>query len=460
MILIPEKVKQILKTLNEAGYPAYVVGGAVRDAVLGLKPHDWDIATNAVPSEVKKLFGKTVDTGIKHGTVTVIDGDEGFEVTTFRTDGKYTDGRHPDEVKFVGSIEEDLARRDFTINALALDINGTVIDPFGGLSDLAKGVIRCVGDPNARFQEDALRMLRAVRFESQFGFTLEEQTKEAINLHAGRLNQISPERIRDELTKMLLTDHPKWGFLDAYRTGITAQIFPEFDAMLECEQNSWAHYASVGMHTLDVVEYIKPEPRLRWVALLHDVGKPSTKSQKPTTGEDTFIGHPQRSYEIAKIILCRLRFSNADMQHILELVKYHDYLPERMTKVREFAADHNLEFIADLEEVKRADLEAHTPTCITKFAPLNAEFIEAAQNEILDGRAIKITDLAINGDDLLALGIQGTDIGEFLRFEHKDCLARPERNNREFLIMRAKQFKQKLDAERKGVDNNTEERSL
>ena len=237
-IKIPKSVTHILNKLNEHGYEGYIVGGAVRDYVMDNEPHDWDIATNAKPDQVKAIFSKTIDTGIKHGTVTAMMAGTGYEITTYRCDGKYSDGRHPDDVSFVDSIEEDLARRDFTINAMAMDAEGNIVDPFGGLDDIKKGVIRCVGNPDDRFSEDALRMMRAVRFESKLGFELEDETKKSSEHNVDKRQNVSAERIRDEFTKMLVSDNPKKGFIDAYETGLTAKVMPEFNAIMECEQNS------------------------------------------------------------------------------------------------------------------------------------------------------------------------------------------------------------------------------
>ena len=255
-INIPQKAAQILKTLNAAGYEAYVVGGCVRDSILGREPGDWDITTSALPEQVKELFRRTVDTGIQHGTVTVMMDKEGFEVTTYRVDGEYHDGRHPDAVTFTRSLEEDLKRRDFTINAMAYHPEHGLVDLFGGMEDIGKRIIRCVGNPVERFTEDALRMLRAVRFSAQLGFTVEENTKAALARMSGNLEHVSAERIQTELVKLLVSDHPDY-LRTAWETGLTREFLPEFDACMETEQNTPHHCYTVGEHILKVLQRLR-----------------------------------------------------------------------------------------------------------------------------------------------------------------------------------------------------------
>lgn len=279
-INIPQKAAQILKTLNAAGYEAYVVGGCVRDSILDRVPGDWDITTSALPEQVKELFHRTVDTGIQHGTVTVMMGKEGFEVTTYRVDGEYHDGRHPDAVTFTRSLEEDLKRRDFTINAMAYHPEHGLVDLFGGMEDINGKIIRCVGDPVERFTEDALRMLRAVRFSAQLGFTVEENTKAALARMSGNLEHVSAERIQTELVKLLVSDHPE-KIQDAYELGITKVILPEFDAMMETTQETLHHCYNVGEHTIHALMNIPADKVLRLTMLFHDTGKPARKTVDP-----------------------------------------------------------------------------------------------------------------------------------------------------------------------------------
>ena len=244
-IKIPERANLIIHALEDAGYEAYVVGGCVRDSILGREPNDWDITTSALPEQVKALFRRTVDTGLKHGTVTVLQQDEGFEVTTYRIDGEYEDGRHPKEVAFTRDLSEDLKRRDFTINAMAYNDRKGLVDLYGGLDDIENKVIRCVGDPYERFGEDALRMLRAVRFSAQLGYSIEEKTKEAIQELSPNLEKISAERIHTELVKLLVSDNPM-ELRTAYETGMTKVFLPEFDLAMETDQKHIHHCYSVG----------------------------------------------------------------------------------------------------------------------------------------------------------------------------------------------------------------------
>ena len=270
---LPEHVQAIIGKLEEAGYEAYAVGGCVRDSLIGRIPGDWDITTSAKPGEVKALFARTVDTGIQHGTVTVLMDKMGYEVTTYRVDGEYEDGRHPREVEFTASLLEDLKRRDFTINAMAYNDRCGIVDIFGGRQDLKDKIIRCVGDAMERFSEDALRILRAVRFSAQLGCTIAESTRQAVSSLAGNLKHISAERIQAELVKLLLSDNPQY-LKDAWELGITAVILPEFDAIMKQEQNTPHHCFTVGGHTLKAMELVKPDKVLRLTMLFHDMGKP------------------------------------------------------------------------------------------------------------------------------------------------------------------------------------------
>ncbi len=274
-ICLPRKVEDIIDRIQAAGHEAYAVGGCVRDSVLGKEPDDWDITTSAKPEEIKKLFDRTIDTGIQHGTVTVMLGKEGFEVTTYRIDGKYEDSRHPKDVTFTINLKEDLRRRDFTINAMAYNPKDGLIDLYEGMQDIERGLIRCVGDAKERFTEDALRMMRAVRFSAQLGYTIEEKTKAAVRELAPSIRNISAERIQTELVKLMVSAHPDY-LRTAYETGITGQILPEFDVCMKTEQNNPHHCYSVGEHILHTLSYVEANKALRLAMLLHDIGKPST----------------------------------------------------------------------------------------------------------------------------------------------------------------------------------------
>ena len=274
-ITLPRKVLMIINNLQLHGYEAFAVRGCVRDSILARRPEDWDITTSAKPEEIKRLFRRTVDTGIEHGTVTVIIGKDSYEVTTYRVDGAYEDGRHPKEVRFTSRLEEDLQRRDFTINAMAYNDDVRLVDVFGGMKDLNHHLIRCVGDPRERFSEDALRILRAVRFSAQLNFPIEPDTAEAIKELAPTLEKISAERIQAELVKLLVSPHPE-RIRDAYELGITKVILPEWDAMAGVEQNTPHHRYDVAEHTIRAMKYVKRDKILRLTMLFHDMGKPST----------------------------------------------------------------------------------------------------------------------------------------------------------------------------------------
>ena len=262
-IQIPSGANYIIKTLMAHGYEAYVVGGCVRDSILHKTPQDWDITTSATPEQTKALFPRTIDTGIEHGTVTVMIQREGYEVTTYRVDGKYEDHRRPKEVTFTASLLEDLKRRDFTINAMAYNPEEGLVDAFCGAEDLEKGIIRCVGIPQERFDEDALRILRAVRFAAQLNFVIDEETQVAIREKALFLREISAERIQVELTKLITSEHPE-KLIDAYELGITAVVLPEFDTMMQTPQNNRYHCYDIGHHTIEVMKHTEPQPVLRW----------------------------------------------------------------------------------------------------------------------------------------------------------------------------------------------------
>ena len=363
----------ILQQLNKHGYEAYIVGGCVRDSLLGKQPNDWDITTSAKPEEVKAIFHRTIDTGIQHGTVTVLvdreildDGsgslashtDYAFEVTTYRVDGVYTDHRRPESVCFTASLEEDLKRRDFTINAMAYNPEQGVIDIFGGQEDLEKGIIRCVGEASERFDEDALRILRAVRFAAQLDFVIEDQTREAMRDQAKFLEDISVERICTELTKMIVSKHPE-RLEEAYELGLTQMFLPEFDVMMQTPQNNQYHLYDVGHHTLKVMEAVPATTVLRYAALLHDVGKPKCKTTDET-GVDHFYGHQELSAKMARTTLRRLKLDNDTIDQVCRLVKNHDYGLSGdgpgMKSFRRFVAQLGAEHFADFLEIRKGDM--------------------------------------------------------------------------------------------------------
>ena len=319
---LPEHVNRIIHRLQKEGYDAYAVGGCVRDTLLGREPKDWDITTSARPEIVKSLFSHTIDTGIQHGTVTVMLDHVGYEVTTYRIDGEYEDSRHPKEVIFTGNLVEDLKRRDFTINAMAYNDESGLVDAFEGEQDLKKGIIRCVGNPHDRFGEDALRMLRAVRFAAQLGFSIEERTKVAVADLAPTLAKVSAERIQMELVKLLTSANPQ-EMREVYELGLSRVFLPEFDRMMETPQHNKHHMYTVGEHTIHALEAISEDKVLRLAILLHDVAKPLCITTDEE-GQDHFKGHPQEGAKMAKEILRRLKFDNDTINHVCLFVRYHD----------------------------------------------------------------------------------------------------------------------------------------
>ena len=324
-IRIPRKACTILTMLHEAGYEAYVVGGCVRDSILGVEPDDWDITTSASPQQVKQVFPKTIDTGIEHGTVTVRMQGESFEVTTYRVDGKYEDHRHPEQVSFTSSLKEDLRRRDFTVNAMAYNDEDGLVDLFDGLGDLSRKVVRCVGDPRERFDEDALRVLRAVRFCAKLGFSLDEGTKAAVREYAPSLQFVSAERIRTELEKLITSPHPEDIAL-AYECGITAVILPEFDAEMSAVQNNAHHHLTVGEHTIRTLMAAPPDRILRLTMLLHDCGKPLCQTIDEN-GVYHYHGHAAPGADLAQKVLRRLKYDRATERDVVHLIRNHSLYP-------------------------------------------------------------------------------------------------------------------------------------
>ena len=434
LIHLPEEVKVILHTLQGAGCEAYAVGGCIRDSLLGRTPDDWDITTSARPEETKALFGKTIDTGIQHGTVTVMRHGRGYEVTTYRVDGEYEDGRHPKEVTFTASLEEDLKRRDFTVNAMAYNEEDGLVDLFGGRQDLEQKIIRCVGEANERFEEDALRIMRAVRFSAQLGFSIEERTKEAIRGHAEKLRQVSAERIQVELTKLVISPNPDFLRI-AWETGITAVVLPEFDRLMEQPQNNPHHCFSVGEHTLHAMRAVRPDKCLRLAMLLHDVAKPLCLTTDEA-GIDHFHGHAQKGERIAAQILKRLRYDNHTTELVSRLVKWHDAAIEPEKKaVRRAASRMGKDLFPLILEVKAADLAAQSDYRRAEKQEW-LEQLRGLYEEIeREGDCLTIKDLAVNGRDLMRAGMEpGPQLGRTLQGLLEIVLEDPEKNTKEYLL--------------------------
>lgn len=437
-IILPKQVKTIIQILQENGYEAYAVGGCIRDSLLGRTPGDWDITTSAKPEETKSLFPRTFDTGIEHGTITVLMDGEGFEVTTYRIDGEYEDSRHPTEVQFTRNLKEDLRRRDFTINAMAYNDESGIVDIFGGMEDLCGKVIRCVGDAEERFGEDALRILRAVRFAAQLGFEIEEKTQDGIRKLAQTLANISAERIQVELVKMLVSANPDM-IRTAYELGITNVILPEFDRMMETEQETPHHIYNVGEHTVRSMENVRADKVLRLTMLLHDVAKPAMKTMDEN-GRAHFKMHEVEGEKMAKVILKRLKFDNDTLRKVTKLVYFHDYrMPAKMKNVRRAMCKMGEELFPLYLEVHLADTLAQSDY-MREEKIRNIEEIRICYEEILkQGQCVSLKTLAVTGSDLISWGMKpGKAIGETLNRLLELVIEEPELNRKELLKERVK----------------------
>lgn len=432
-IRLPATVKGIIDALEARGFEAYAVGGCVRDSILGRTPDDWDITTSARPEQVKEIFHRTVDTGIVHGTVTVLLGSGAHEVTTYRIDGEYEDARHPRGVTFTASLEEDLKRRDFTINAMAYNEKQGLVDLYGGMEDLQRKVIRCVGNPEERFGEDALRILRAVRFSAQLNFQIEEATRKAIVRLAAALEKISAERICAELLKLLLSPHPDY-LRRAWETGITGIVLPEFDALMETPQNNPHHCCNVGEHTLKSLCQVPADRILRLTMLLHDMGKPSCRTTDEK-GTDHFKGHGEVGARMAGQILRRLKMDNDTIRKVKLLVKFHDWRVEPAERaVRRAVNRVSPELFPALLQIQTADTLAQSENWrrqklerIEKVSGLYKKIMEEHQ-------CVGLKDLALSGRDLIELGIKpGPRLGELLNAALEHVLDVPEDNTKESL---------------------------
>ena len=435
-IRIPSGAARILKILEEAGHEAFVVGGCVRDALMGRIPKDWDITTSAKPQEIKALFQRTIDTGLKHGTITVRMDGASYEVTTYRIDGDYADHRHPDQVTFTTRLEDDLLRRDLTVNAMAYNERRGIVDPFGGQDDLKAGIVRAVGDAMKRFDEDALRMMRAVRFCAQLDFTMEDATKEAVRTLAPTLSKVSAERIRDELEKILISDHPEY-VRKLYALGLTKVFFPELSAMMDTAQNNPHHCYNVGEHTLHALEASVNDRLVRVTILLHDVAKPLTKTTD-AGGIDHFKGHPSRGAELAETILRRWKEDTQTVTRVKNLIKWHDLRPESdPVSVRTMAARVGRTEVSALLDVMEADVKGQSSYLqkekLTRLEEIRREWARIEEAE----EPLAIADLAVNGQDLMDAGLPaGPALGEKLHEMLCEVLREPAHNDKEWLLKR------------------------
>ena len=434
-MFLPPYVKACIDALEGAGFAAYAVGGCVRDDLLGLQPQDFDLCTNALPEQTEDIFKnyRLILSGKKHGTVAVILGKNVVEITTFRTEGGYQDNRHPDWVKFVPNIEEDLSRRDFTVNAMAYSPTRGYADPFGGQADLQAGVLRAVGDPRQRFQEDALRILRGIRFASRYGFALDGETEKAMAELAPTMDSLAKERIFDELSKIL----PK---LDAAALNrfapILAQVIPELAPMIGFDQRSPHHAYDLLTHVGKVVEKMPNDPALRWAALLHDVGKVPTFTQD-ATGRGHFYGHAQVSAQMADAILQNLKAPNALRQEVVTLIGQHMAKGDADKRLlRRRLNQLGWETFCKLLTLQEADMTSKgTPCDPAVFAEIRQSLAELRE----ENACFTLKDLAVNGRDLMALGITGKALGQTLQLLLELVMDETLPNEKKALLQKAKE---------------------
>lgn len=442
-INIPKPVRMIIGLLEQNGYEAFAVGGCVRDTILGRTPQDWDITTSALPHQVKEIFHRTIDTGIQHGTVTVMLQRVGYEVTTYRIDGEYNDSRHPDSVEFTSDLIEDLKRRDFTINAMAYNPAIGLVDAFDGMGDIERKVIKCVGQAKERFTEDALRILRAVRFSAQLGFEIETQTMDAIVELAPTLKNISAERIRVELEKLITSNHPG-KLITAYKAGITKVVLPEFDRMMECPQNTPYHMYNVGEHTIKVMENVPATKEMRWAALLHDVGKPDAITYDKKDPERMhFYGHAHVGAKMVAPILRRLKLDNKTIKFVTRLVECHDDRPasKGMEPVNIRKSVHKIgkDIYEQYLQLAYADFQGKSAYGKEKgydgYLYTKEQYAYIVENNICTSKA----EMDLSGRHLIAAGCPtGSVIGDILDKLLGRVLEEPELNHKEILLDIAK----------------------
>ncbi|MCH5213118.1 MAG: CCA tRNA nucleotidyltransferase [Oscillospiraceae bacterium] len=442
-LIIADGANRIIQQLNNCGYKAFIAGGAVRDLIMGKTPHDYDIATSAPPSEIKKVFRHTIDTGIKHGTVTVVDNKTGYEVTTFRRDGSYADGRRPSSVEFMSDPKEDCRRRDFTINAMMYSPTSGILDFFGGENDIKRRIIRCVGEPERRFKEDALRMMRAIRFRAVLGFEIDKKTENAIKKCSVLIKKVSAERIRDELNKILLSEHPDY-IRDLNRLGLLKYILPELDRCFGEPQRNKYHIYDVGEHIMHTVKNTAPDLMLRWAAVLHDTGKPCCPSTD-SNGVIHFYGHHRESRRITVDVLYRLHMDSDFIKDVSLLVENHDYrVDANFTAVKRMMSKTGAELFEKLLMLQRADNMAKNPRYLPEKLKRIEIGLEIYREVIASHQPYRISDLVINGRDLMNIGYrQGREIGDALKLMLDEVIINPELNTRAYLMKRAKDLRRK-----------------
>lgn len=441
-IFIPNDAQSIIETLEKNGHTAYIVGGCVRDSILGKTPHDFDLCTSATPEEMKNILleYKIYDTGLKHGTITVASENDTYELTTYRVDGEYSDNRHPENVKFVDDVKLDLARRDFTINAMAYNKKSTLVDPFNGIADIKSQLIRCVGNPDDRFQEDALRILRAIRFASTYGFKIENNTKEAIYKNKELLKNISEERKTSEFCKLLLTADTN--ILMQYKD-VFAEFIPEIKPMFNFNQKTKWHCYDIYEHTVQAVSRAPKDDLITRLALFfHDIGKPETFTEDENGGH--FYGHPIMSEEITENIMKRMRFDNSTIKQVLQLVLNHDNRFSTSEKsARKLLRDYGEIQAKRLLIIQECDKSAQSELAQKENYNKDLNIIKQNIEKVVKNQdCFKIKDLKINGNDLKNIGFVGIEIGKTLNLLLEKVMQNPEFNDRDLLLDLSNELKE------------------
>lgn len=441
IIECPGYVNNALRLLEQSGFDAFAVGGCIRDSIMGKEPNDWDMTTSSAPDETIKVFKdfRVIPTGIKHGTVTVIIEGNPLEITTMRIDGEYHDNRRPDNVIFTKNIEKDLSRRDFTVNAIAYSPMHGLIDPFAGKQDIETGIIRCVGDPDRRFEEDALRIIRALRFASVLDFTIEDKTAESIMRNKHLLGNVAVERVRVELVKLLQGVGVE-RILNEFKD-VFFDIIPELRALDGFPQNTPYHIYNVWEHTVKVVSGVKNTPELRIAALLHDIAKPQ-KFHPDEKGIAHFKGHPELSAEMSLEILKRMRFSNAEIETIYKIITLHDTRPDgSRSKIAHLCSDYSPEIVRLTLDLMRGDAAGKNPLYYNEDI-LSYELAEKQIDDIeMNSLCLNVTDLDIDGRDIMNLGYKGREIGMILDRLLELVIDEKINNKKDDLLGAAKKFK-------------------
>ncbi len=435
---LPEYVNVILEKLNNSGFEAFAVGGCVRDSLLGIEPKDYDVTTNATPEQIKECFCdfRTIDTGIEFGTVTVISDGYPIEVTTYRIDGEYNDNRRPDSVEFTSQLSEDLRRRDFTINAMAFNEKTGIIDLYGGKADLADGIIRAIGNPVERFNEDGLRIMRALRFASCYNFSIESETAAAVHGQAYLLENIAKERIAIEFNKFICGNCE--AALREYHD-VFSVLIPEIKKCVGFEQRTKYHNRDVYEHIIATVSAIEPVKYLRLAMLLHDIGKPDyfTIDEK---GQGHFKGHAVGSCEIAEKFLKTYKYDNETTRKVIELIKYHDIVIENNERqIKRYLNRFGEEIFLDILAVHIADDIGKSPSFQQRIEVYN-RVREAIKRIIKEKECFSLVNLAVNGNDIMELGYKGKAVGDILRYLLEKVIDGDFPNKKDILINEAKKI--------------------